>query len=258
MESQERPAGIVNQQTVALSGCYDVIVIGGGVAGCAAALAAHRTTSGSWWWKSSPSLEGLEPPDTLIIYLPLDDGYGNQVIGGIAEELLHLSAKYAYYGADPGSWKQEGRRYECKFNGPAFSLALEELLLSEGIDIIYDSLFVGSNVPTEYVTAIHVENKSGRSRMCARRSWMPPGMPSVRPGRPHLHGRQEQLGHLELLHQRGGFPLPETGWSRWTGPQVGQFRQDRHCSQAACRGNLLYGDSAEGSTASSSMAINAC
>ncbi len=164
MESQERPAGIVNQQTVALSGCYDVIVIGGGVAGCAAALAAHRNNQRVLVVEKLTVLGGLGTTGHIVIYLPLDDGYGNQVIGGIAEELLHLSAKYAYYGADLGSWKQEGRRYECKFNGPAFSLALEELLLSEGIDIVYDSLFVGSECTDGVCNAIHVENKSGRSR----------------------------------------------------------------------------------------------
>ncbi|MBQ3697591.1 MAG: FAD-dependent oxidoreductase [Spirochaetales bacterium] len=141
---------------------YDIIVIGGGIAGCSAALAAARHGKRTLLVEKLTVLGGLATTGHITIYLPLDDGYGRQVIGGISEELLKLSTKYAYHGVDISTWKEEGRRYECKFNGPAFSLALEELLASEGVDILYDSLFAGSEVSDGICHGVFVENKSGR------------------------------------------------------------------------------------------------
>lgn len=144
---------------------YDVIVIGGGVAGCSAALAAKRNKKSVLLLEKLTVLGGLATTGHIVIYLPLDDGYGRQVIGGISEELLQLSAKYAYFGNDFTKWKEEGKRYECKYNGPAFSLALEELLLSEGVEILYDTLFVGSEIKDGLCSAVYAENKSGKSKI---------------------------------------------------------------------------------------------
>ena len=141
---------------------YDIIVIGGGIAGCSAALASARHGKKTLLVEKLTVLGGLATTGHITIYLPLDDGYGRQVIGGISEELLKLSTKYAYYGVDISTWKEEGRRYECKFNGPAYSLALEELLLSKGIDILYDTLFCGAQISDGICSGVYLENKSGR------------------------------------------------------------------------------------------------
>lgn len=141
---------------------YDIVVIGGGIAGCAAAVAAKRHGKKVLVLEKLTVLGGLATTGHIVIYLPLDDGYGRQVIGGISEELLKLSTKYAYYAGDFSKWKEEGKRYECKYNGPAFSLALEELLINEGIDILYDTLFVGSSIEGSEVKAVYIENKSGK------------------------------------------------------------------------------------------------
>ena len=147
---------------------YDVIVIGGGVAGCSAALASRRNGKSVLLLEKLTVLGGLATTGHIAIYLPLDDGYGRQVIGGISEELLRLSSKYAFFGDDYTDWKTDNRRYECKFNGPAFSLALEERLLDEGVEIMYDSLFAGSEILDGHVKAVFVENKSGRSTVGCR------------------------------------------------------------------------------------------
>lgn len=147
---------------------YDVIVVGGGIAGCSAALSLRRKGLSVLVLEKLTVLGGLATTGHIAIYLPLDDGFGHQVISGISEELLHLSTKYAFYAKDPKKWKEEGRRYECKYNGPAFSLALEELLLSEDIDILYDTLFVGGEIEGNHCRAVYIENKSGRSRVEAR------------------------------------------------------------------------------------------
>ncbi len=144
-------------------GSFDIIVIGGGIAGCSAALAARRHNKSVLLIEKLTVLGGLATTGHITIYLPLDDGYGRQVIGGISEELLKLSTKYVYHGPDISRWKEEGRRYECKFNGPAYSLALEELLKAEGVQILFDSLFAGGLMDEGCCKGVFVENKSGRS-----------------------------------------------------------------------------------------------
>jgi len=167
MDSCERPAYAISQDST-VTAAYDVVVIGGGVAGCAATLAARRRHKKVLLVEKLTVLGGLSTAGHIVIYLPLDDGYGRQVIAGISEELLKLSTRYAYYAGDPASWKKAGKRYECKYNGPAFALALEELLLAEGIDILYDTLFVGSEIENGFCQAVVTENKSGRRRYACR------------------------------------------------------------------------------------------
>ena len=147
---------------------YDILIVGGGIAGCSAALAARREGCSVLLLEKLTVLGGLATTGHIVIYLPLDDGYGRQVIGGISEELLKLSAKYAYYGDDFSRWQERGKRYECKYNGPAFALALEELLLREGVEILYDTLFAGAEIKDGFCRAIYVENKSGRTRLPCR------------------------------------------------------------------------------------------
>lgn len=145
-------------------GEYDVIVVGGGVAGCAAALAAARKNQKILLIEKMIMLGGLGTAGHVVIYLPLDDGYGRQVIGGISEELLKLSIKYASDREVP-QWQEEGGRYEVMYNGPAFALALEELLVNEGVEILYDTLCVGLEANENTVQTLILENKSGQSRV---------------------------------------------------------------------------------------------
>ena len=82
---------------------YDVIICGGGVAGIAAALAAARQGARTLLLEKEYALGGLATLGLIVIYLPLDDGEGVQMSGGIAEELLKLSLQDGP-GSIPGPW----------------------------------------------------------------------------------------------------------------------------------------------------------
>ena len=73
---------------------HDVVVVGGGLGGVAAGLAAARRGLSVALVEKGPYLGGLATMGLIAIYLPICDGYGRQVVGGLAEELLHLSIKY--------------------------------------------------------------------------------------------------------------------------------------------------------------------
>lgn len=147
------------KNTLEIKDSYDVIVVGGGIAGAAAALAAVRKGIRTLIVEKTVCLGGLATLGHVTWYEPLDDGYGNQVISGISEELMKLSIRYGYDNM-PRKWKDflhikddkaddlemwpRINRNECCatfFNTPAFVYALDEVIEHEGVDIMYDTNF---------------------------------------------------------------------------------------------------------------------
>lgn len=148
---------------------YDVVVAGGGIAGAAAALAAARNGAKTALIEKQTVVGGLATLGLVAIYLPLCDGRGNQVIGGIAEELLKESIRYGP-GQIPPAWLPEGNpeerkntRYQLEFNPASFAISLEELLLDHGgVQLLYDSRVCALSMQEETIRHLVVENKSGR------------------------------------------------------------------------------------------------
>ena len=147
---------------------YDVIVVGAGVAGISASISAARKHKKVLLIEKSAVPGGLATLGLIAIYLPLCDGRGKKIIGGIAEELLKLSIKYGYNNL-PDEWKSETqlskntkKRYQTEFSVPECIVALEEKLVGEGVDILYDTLFSDVVMDKKRCIGIIVENKSGR------------------------------------------------------------------------------------------------
>ena len=154
-------------RTIPLDSRYDVVVVGGGIAGVSAALAAARTGAKVCLIEKACGLGGLATLGNVIVYLPICDGEGHQVIGGISEELIRLAAECG--GEIPSVWKSShsdqerfGERFEVRFNAPETMLALERLLIEEGVDIWYDTRFSQTEMTDSLITSVVVENKSGR------------------------------------------------------------------------------------------------
>jgi hypothetical protein len=151
---------------------YDVIVVGGGIAGVGAALAARRNGCKVLILEKSVVLGGLATLGFIAYYLPLCDGRGKKVSGGIAEELLHLSIKYGYSTLAPewrdGSGMGTKKRYTTMFSPPEFIYALDELMLAEGVDILFDTVFCRPVMKGKTCRSVIVENKSGRTAYTAK------------------------------------------------------------------------------------------
>ena len=144
----------------------DVLVVGGGIAGVAAAVEATRSGASVAMLEKTVFSGGLATTGLVDIYLPLCDGHGTQVMFGLVEELLHVSLKYGP-GRIPESWrnpdkKPERERLRARFSAASFILALDELLVAEGVDIWYDTLACLPVVEKGSVVGVEVENKSGR------------------------------------------------------------------------------------------------
>ena len=82
---------------------YDVAVCGAGVAGAAAAISAARQGAKTVLIEKQCLLGGLATSGLIYIYLPLCDGYGNQVIYGVSEEMLKRCVEYGPF-AVPEQW----------------------------------------------------------------------------------------------------------------------------------------------------------
>jgi hypothetical protein len=164
---------IEESRAISIEGDYDVIVVGGGVAGTAAALASVRNGCSTLLVEKSVMLGGLATLGSIAKYLPLCDGRGTKVVGGIAEELLRLSIRYGYDNLPPEwaggpAFADTDQRYQTVFSPPAFVLALDEVMLREGVNLLFDSLFCTPLTADRTCRAIVVENKSGRRAYTAK------------------------------------------------------------------------------------------
>ncbi len=159
-----------------LYGEYDVAVVGGGMAGIAAALAAARHGAKTVLIEKQFALGGLATLGLVTIYLPICDGNGRQVSFSIAEELLRLSIKHGIEGYYPKAWldggtdeeKKAEKRFRVDFNGNTFAILAEQLLISEGVEILYGTSVCDVNVTDKKVDTLIIENKSGRSAVCVK------------------------------------------------------------------------------------------
>lgn len=153
---------------------YDVAVCGGGFAGISAALAAAREGKKVILFEKEYMLGGLGTAGLVTIYLPLCDGFGHQVSFGIAEELLKLSITYGAEADYPENWlegigtrTEKDKRYQVQYNAQVFAILAEQLLLKEGVEILYGSYVVDVSLENNRITKLAVENKSGRTDYCA-------------------------------------------------------------------------------------------
>lgn len=146
---------------------YDLIVVGGGVAGCAAALAAARRGLKTALIEKTVTMGGLATNGLVLVYLALCDGLGHQVSFGITEELLKAANIYGPF--DPKDWKNGVQRYEAFFSPASLILALDEMLMKEGIDMWFDTILVDAEKDADNkIRSIEVFNKSGKIKLEAK------------------------------------------------------------------------------------------
>lgn len=155
----------------------DVLVCGGGFGGISAALAAARQGKRVILLDKQFMLGGLGTAGLVTIYLPLCDGYGHQVSFGIAEELLRLAISLGAEARYPANWLDyddpAGRtdkdpRFEVQYNPNLFAILAEQLLMQEGVEILYGTYAVSVSMDGDKIGAVIAENKSGRQAIAVK------------------------------------------------------------------------------------------
>lgn len=148
-------------------GKYDVIVVGGGIAGIAAAVSASREGASTLLIEKSINLGGLATGGLISWYEPLCDGEGNQMIYGIAEELIKLSAKYGFDNL-PEKWGGSGHnparneRYSTFYSPTVFSAVLDQYVLENNVTLRFDTLATYPVMEGNYCLGVVVESIGGR------------------------------------------------------------------------------------------------
>lgn len=145
----------------------DVLVVGGGIAGISAAVSAARKGAKTLLVEKQVNLGGLATCGLISWYEPLCDGNGNQVMSGMAEELIRLSCRDGFdnlpakWGGDE-SCHPRNERYSTFFSPTVFSLALDEFVLESGARIRFDTLSVCPVMEGNLCKGVLTESVSGR------------------------------------------------------------------------------------------------
>ena len=140
---------------------YDVAVCGAGIAGCAAAIAAARQGMKTVLLEKQCLLGGLATGGLIYIYLPLCDGFGKKVIGGIAEEMIRRCTEYGPFdlpekwgGPEGGYPGIGGERYQCCFSPAGFCMTLDKMLLEAGVELYLDTMVIRTELDDGRVSGV--------------------------------------------------------------------------------------------------------
>lgn len=145
---------------------YDVIVCGGGVAGVAAAVSAANNGFSTLLIEKSNILGGLGTLGLINLFVPMCNGRGKQIIFGLAEKWLRMSAKLGW-DTIPKEWKNgepkepTNIRYIQRYSPSIFAYQLTDELKKSGADILFDCMVVDPIMDGNICKGVITESKGG-------------------------------------------------------------------------------------------------
>lgn len=145
---------------------YDVIVCGGGVAGVAAAITAANNGNRVLLIEKSNILGGLGTLGLINLFVPMCNGRGKQIIFGLCEKWVRLSAKLGF-DTIPEEWKNgEPKeptevRYLQRYSPYIFALQLMDEVTKAGVELLYDCIACDPVMEGKVCKGVITESKSG-------------------------------------------------------------------------------------------------
>ncbi len=145
---------------------YDVIICGGGVAGIAAAVSAAKNGLSTLLLEKSNILGGLGTLGLINMFVPMCNGRGKQIIFGLAEKWLRMSAELGW-DTIPEEWKNgepkepTQKRYTQRYSPAIFAYQLTEELKKSGSDILFDCMAADPIMDGNRCTGVITESKGG-------------------------------------------------------------------------------------------------
>lgn len=145
---------------IAIDGEYDVIVSGGGTAGVIAAIAAVRNGASTLLIERGGFIGGHIATQLLEHSVGWFDADGNQVVGGLANELVD---RLIANGASPGHVRDDTgyTRKRLPIEHELFKSVVCDWLAKEGVELLIHTPAV-SVIEQNDETFVVVESKSGR------------------------------------------------------------------------------------------------
>ena len=153
-------------RSIPVKKAYDVIVCGGGVAGVAAAVSAANNGLSTLLLEKSNILGGLGTLGVINLFVPMCNGRGKQIIFGLAEKWLRMSATLGW-DTIPEEWKNgepavpTEKRYVQRYSPAIFAYQLTEELKKSGADILFDCMAADPIMKGNICTGVVTESKGG-------------------------------------------------------------------------------------------------
>ena len=141
----------------------DVVVLGAGAAGIAAAIAAARSGA-----RTTLVEAGSLPGGELISGMAVDgalNARGEWILGGVGRELFRECEDAGGFVAALNDFRLIW--YVC-IDPEVMKLAVVRCLARAGVRLLLHTVATGVEVEGRQVKAIHLLNKSGRTRLAAR------------------------------------------------------------------------------------------
>ncbi len=145
---------------------YDVIVAGGGVAGVAAAVSAAKDGCSVLLLEKSNILGGLGTLGLINMFVPMCNGRGKQIIFGLAEKWLRMSAEVGFNTIPPQWSNGEPKeytevRYIQRYSPTIFAYQLTEEITRSGVDILFDCIACDPIMEGNVCRGVVTESKGG-------------------------------------------------------------------------------------------------
>ena len=157
---------VVYSRRIMMKREYDVIVCGGGVAGVAAAVSAAGRGASVLLLEKSNMLGGLGTLGLINLFVPMCNGRGKQIIFGLAEKWLRLSAEVGF-DTIPEVWR-DGEpkeytevRYIERYSPAIFAYQLTEEIVKSGVDILFDCIASEPVMDGNICRGVLTESKGG-------------------------------------------------------------------------------------------------
>lgn len=145
---------------------YDIIVCGGGVAGVAASVTAAKYGNSVLLIEKSNVLGGLATMGLINLFVPMCNGRGKQIVFGLCEKWVRMSAEYGY-DTIPDVWKAgepkepTNVRYFQRYSPYIFALQLTEEIQKCGADLLFDCIACDPVMDGNICKGVITESKSG-------------------------------------------------------------------------------------------------
>ena len=157
---------VIYQKSVPVKKKYDVIVCGGGVAGVAAAVTSAQNGLSTLLLEKSNILGGLGTLGLINLFVPMCNGRGKQIIFGLAEKWLRLSATLGW-DTIPPEWKNgepkepTNVRYVQRYSPAIFAYQLTEEVKNSGADVLFDCMAIDPLMDGNRCVGVFTEGKGG-------------------------------------------------------------------------------------------------
>ena len=145
---------------------YDVIVCGGGVAGVAAAVSAAKNGMSTLLLEKSNILGGLGTLGLINLFVPMCNGRGKQIIFGLAEKWLRMSAELSYdtiaeewKNGEPKEYTE--KRYYQRYSPAIFAYQLTDEIVKSGVDVLFDCIACDPIMEGNVCQGVLTESKGG-------------------------------------------------------------------------------------------------